>query len=83
MLIGVLFATALIGAAPGDPAPVGPSKPGVKNPANEKICKAEDVTGSRLGGFKVCMTRAQWDERAAGNRDVTSSWQMQGMQNQR
>ena len=29
---------------------------------DKMICKAQKETGSRLGGKKICMTRAQWDE---------------------
>jgi hypothetical protein len=31
---------------------------------NRQICKSEEVTGTRLGSKKVCMTAAQWKERA-------------------
>jgi hypothetical protein len=32
--------------------------------SNKVICKTTDVTGSRLGGERKCMTRAQWDDQA-------------------
>jgi hypothetical protein len=32
--------------------------------ADEEICRKMDpYTGSRVGGRKVCMTKAEWDER--------------------
>src|SRR5687768_11611037 len=37
---------------------------------NERICEKMIVTGSRLASKKVCMTRAQWDERRRGDRDA-------------
>ena len=32
---------------------------------NEKICKRDDTTGSRLG--KVCKTRKEWEEQGKNN----------------
>jgi len=29
---------------------------------NKVICKTTEVTGSRLGGEKVCRKRAEWDD---------------------
>lgn len=29
------------------------------------ICKREEVTGSRLGGTRTCMTKSQWAQQAA------------------
>lgn len=50
-------------AAPTAPATsVASAKPG-KDP-NRVICKTEEVTGSRLGSNKVCLTAAGWRERA-------------------
>ena len=37
---------------------------------NERICEKMIVTGSRLASKKVCMTRAEWDERRRGDRDA-------------
>ena len=41
----------------------------VKNP-NEMVCKNETETGSRLARKKVCMTRAQYEERRMLDRDM-------------
>jgi hypothetical protein len=50
-------------AAPATPAtpatPPAPAKP-KKGSADEMICKTTNVTGSRLGGTRSCMTRGQW-----------------------
>jgi hypothetical protein len=35
--------------------------------SNKVICKDMEVTGSRLGGERKCMTRAQWDDQARAN----------------
>ncbi len=37
---------------------------------NERICEKMIVTGSRLASKKVCMTRAEWDERRRSDRDA-------------
>ena len=34
-----------------------------KEDPNEKICVKEEVTGSRLGAKRICMTRAEWADR--------------------
>ncbi len=39
---------------PAPPAPVHPDK---------MICRKMDRTGSRLSSEKICLTKAQWDER--------------------
>ena len=44
---------------------------------NQVVCKYMDVTGSRLGGAKVCKTRQAWAEIAASNRDALESVQLQ------
>jgi predicted secreted protein len=43
----------------------GPSGPPVTlsdpaDPAEDKVCRREEVTGSRLAGRRICKTRAQW-----------------------
>ncbi|MDP5277668.1 hypothetical protein Q9Q95_01925 [Sphingomonas sp. DG1-23] len=43
------------------------AKPKTRDP-NEVICKKEEVLGSRLQSRKVCMTRAQWAEQRALDR---------------
>ncbi|HSZ50795.1 MAG TPA: hypothetical protein VK801_04430 [Caulobacteraceae bacterium] len=32
------------------------------DPSQEVVCRRQDVPGSRLGGEKICHTRAEWDE---------------------
>ena len=34
-----------------------------KEDPNEKVCVKQEVTGSRLGAKRVCMTRAEWADR--------------------
>jgi len=36
----------------------------------DKICKTITVTGSRLGGHKICRTKAEWDETARQAREM-------------
>ena len=43
-------------------------------PADErKICRKEQSTGSRLGGKRICHTKAEWDEIAANSRNDIDS----------
>lgn len=37
-------------------------------PKEQKICRTETVTGSRLAKRRICMTKAQWDQYEAANR---------------
>jgi hypothetical protein len=39
-----------------------PIKPLAAKVSDKLICETQEITGSRLGGRRVCMTRAQWDE---------------------
>ena len=55
-------------AAPVAAADTAPAQAGGYDP-NERICEKMIVTGSRLTSKKVCMTRAQWDERRRDDRD--------------
>jgi len=36
---------------------------------NRKICETVEVTGSRLGATKVCMTEQQWQDQRRVQRD--------------
>jgi hypothetical protein len=55
-------------AAPVAAADTASAQAGGYDP-NERICEKMIVTGSRLASKKVCMTRAQWDERRRDDRD--------------
>ena len=39
------------------------------NDPNTVICKWTEELGTRLGGGKTCMTRAQWDQEARDSQD--------------
>jgi hypothetical protein len=45
---------------------------------NKLICKTTEVTGSRLGGSRTCLTRQQWDEMARANSQAVENAQNQG-----
>ncbi|MEO8812910.1 MAG: hypothetical protein ABI376_08380 [Caulobacteraceae bacterium] len=68
-IAGLLFAAAIpaVAAAQTRTSPAAETaKPAVKTSyTDEKVCKTEEVTGSRLGGHRVCMTRGQWEAQAA------------------
>jgi hypothetical protein len=42
----------------------------------EMICERQPVLGSRLAKKKVCMTRAQWDEKRRDDRDTVDKQQL-------
>jgi predicted secreted protein len=50
-----------------------PKKP--KDP-NEVICEKQEILGSRLAFRKVCMTRAQWAEQRAVDRQLIEQSQL-------
>ena len=52
-------------------APKAPRDP------NEKICQVITPVGSRLGGKKICATRAEWEDKKRQDRDATEKAQTQ------
>lgn len=68
----LLLAAVLQTLSPGAASPAPPSTtaatpvpaPTAKDPL---VCRRTANTGSRLGGGKECMTKAQWAEREQGN----------------
>ncbi|HEX4741086.1 MAG TPA: hypothetical protein VH353_07140 [Caulobacteraceae bacterium] len=54
-------------------APAGQTK---KNDPNQRvICKTQDEVGTRLGGKRICMTKAQWDQQTLDARDSVDNIQ--------
>lgn len=49
-------------------APAQSSKPKA-DPEQVVICKYEEATGTRLGGHKICHTRAEWRQMAHDSAD--------------
>lgn len=49
------------------PAPATKAKP--RDP-NEVVCQQQEETGSRLSGRRVCMTRQQWADQLALDREA-------------
>lgn len=75
---GQAFATDNSPAAAPTAAATAPSPPAKSKPdPNEKICKREEVTGSRLGGSSICHTRQEWADMAAASRSRTDSIEQQ------
>jgi hypothetical protein len=44
---------------------------------NAKICQVITPVGSRLGGKKICATRAEWEEKKRADREATEKAQTQ------
>lgn len=62
--MSLLFAFAALAAAQAPAAvPAPPPPPAEAKTADDqkKICKREEVIGSRVSGKRVCRTKAQWD----------------------
>ena len=66
-------------AQPSSPAPAAPApKAQTVSYSDQVICKQEGKAGSRLGGRRMCHTRAKWDEINHYAADRTRAAQMQG-----
>ena len=70
-LLGALVSTLLIAAEPISAQGAAPRDP------NEKICQVIKPIGSRLGGKKICATRAEWAEQKRLDREATEKAQTQ------
>ena len=58
--MSLFLAFAAFAAVGANPAPAAPqAKPA--EAADKKICKREEVIGSRVSGKRICRTKAQWD----------------------
>ena len=70
-------------AAPAAAQNAVPSQQSAPAAANDKgnpdriICERQEEIGTRLGGKKVCKTKAQWDEERQQNRDTLDKFQQQ------
>lgn len=72
-------AVAAPAATPASPAAAAPA-PAAPVAEAKMICKNEPITGSRVGGTRVCMSKAQWDARGAANRGMIEDMQTRGYQ---
>ena len=45
--------------------------------ANEIVCQKQEVTGSRLGAKRICMTRSEWADRRLQDRQELERVQVQ------
>jgi hypothetical protein len=61
-------------SSPPAPAPAKPTASG-KDPSQQVICRNQEEIGSRLGGKRVCMTKAQWAQQAQDSRDAVDTAQ--------
>ena len=73
-MIALVFAAALMAAAP--PAGEAASAPAKAEKAKkaDMVCKKEAVVGSRMKQ-RVCMTQAEWDQRATDAKDEVDAAQ--------
>ena len=81
--IFVLAAVALAAPSVAAPAAAFAGDTAKKDDKSSKmICRAQGETGSRLGGKKVCMTQAQWDEHRRAIKQDLERGQMQQINKQ-
>ncbi len=72
-------ATDANGVAPTPAAQPAPLRTAQNSPdPNTQICKHVEEIGSRLGGSKVCHTRAEWDDIAHHAGDALNTLQTAG-----
>jgi hypothetical protein len=68
--IAFLMAASIIAAPATAGSPVHQSSDGKSTQADEKlVCRSINTTGSRVGGQRVCKTRAQWNAESDQTRE--------------
>ena len=72
-MIALLLSVALMAAAPAAAQPAATPK-SVKDKGGDLVCKKEAVVGSRMKS-RVCLTQAEWDQRAADAKSVVEGVQ--------
>jgi invasion protein IalB len=75
MMFALAAPAAAQNAAPAQSA--APAASTDKNDPNRIICERQEEIGTRLGGKKVCKTKAQWDEERQQERDALDKFQRQ------
>jgi hypothetical protein len=78
--IAIVVMTVLAAPATGQTtAPAQPQQaaPAAKGDPNRIICERQEEIGTRLGGKKVCKTKAQWDEERLQERQALDKFQQQ------
>ncbi len=62
--VAVMAFATIVSAEPAPlTAPPAPPAAPAKPKEEQKICVTEEITGSRLGAKRVCMTKSEFDER--------------------
>jgi hypothetical protein len=75
-MIALVFAAALMAAAPpaGETVAQQTAAKPTKATKNDLVCKKESVVGSRMKS-RVCLTQAEWDQRAIDAKDQVDAAQ--------
>jgi invasion protein IalB len=76
----LLTGTAVTAVAQPTAAPTptqAPTDAKAAQDANEIVCQKQEVTGSRLGVKRICMTRSQWADRRMQDRQELERVQVQ------
>jgi len=77
--VALFVAVPLAAQAPVEPAAgsgTTTASPRPERDPNEMICERQEVTGSRLGSRRVCMTRAQWAQQRRDSKDLVDRSQL-------
>jgi predicted secreted protein len=74
-LVAAIFDFGISAAASAAPEPP-PVVAGDRPDPSEVVCEKVEVTGSRLAVRRVCMTRSQWADRTAQDREATERMQI-------
>lgn len=81
--LGVACATLLLSAAPAvaqtQPTTSAAPTSKAKDP-NRVICEKVKDTGSRIGGKRICMTAAQWEEQRRRDREYVEDAQQRSLE---
>jgi hypothetical protein len=70
MWVRTLIAAIAVVAVPMAVMGARPATKSKRNNSTRKICEVRGETGSRLGGVRVCRTKAEWDEIRSDERAV-------------
>lgn len=82
MVLAMVFAAVSTTAAPAlaqtqAGAPATPQQAAKPSDADQVVCERQEETGSRLGGHKVCHTRAEWAQFRRDDRSITEHVQQE------
>ena len=81
-MLGVACTALLVSAAPAtaQTPPTSQAAPTKAKDPNRVICERIKDTSSRIGGKRVCMTAAQWEEQRRRDREYVEDAQQRSLE---